>query len=128
MSNGTVWSQSYPPRPGGRPIRHSRREILNGIFNIVRSSACGGKRHLLVDTLRLVLPFMITAANVQDREAARTLLTPLGGQFRRLRIIWADGAYAGWLQDWVWGLRKRGKIRLEIVRKPKGQRGSSAVP
>jgi putative transposase len=27
------------PRPGGRPIRHSRREILNGIFYIVRSGS-----------------------------------------------------------------------------------------
>ena len=61
---------------------------------------CGRKRHLLVDTLGLVLLVVITAANVQDREGARTLLTPLGGQFRRLRIIWGDGAYAGWLQDW----------------------------
>jgi hypothetical protein len=81
--------------------------------------ACGCKRHLLVETLGMLLLVMITAANVQDREAARTLLTPLARRFRRLRVILADGAYAGSLQPRVGGLRKWGKVRLEIVRKPK---------
>jgi putative transposase len=89
---------------------------------------CGRKRHLLVDTLGLVLLVVITAANVQDREGARTLFRPLKTQFRRLRVIWADGAYAGDLQPWVRGLRKWGKLRLDIVRKPKGQRGFAVVP
>jgi putative transposase len=89
---------------------------------------CGRKRHLLVDTLGLVLLVVITAANVQDREGARTLLSALTTQFRRLRVIWADGAYAGALQSWVRGLRKWGKLRLEIVRKPKGQHGFAVVP
>jgi len=70
---------------------------------------CGRKRHLLVDTLGLVLLVVITAANVQDREEARTLLPALRTRFRRLRVIWADGAYAGDLQAWVRGLRKWGK-------------------
>ena len=56
---------------------------------------CGRRRHLLVDTLWLLLLVMITAAHVQDQEAARTLLTPLATRFRLLRVIWADGAYAG---------------------------------
>src|SRR5262247_1664751 len=56
---------------------------------------CGRKRHLLVDTLGLVLLVMVTAADVQDRDGARTMLSVLGSQFRRLRVIWADGAYAG---------------------------------
>ena len=89
---------------------------------------CGGKRHLLVDTLGLVLLVMITAASVQDREGARTLLATLAMRLRRLRVIWADGAYAGTLAPWVGGLRKWGKLRLEIVRKPKGQRGFAVVP
>jgi putative transposase len=88
----------------------------------------GRKRHLLVDTLGLVLLVVITAANVQDRQGARLLLTALAGRFRRLRVIWADGAYAGDLQPWVRGLRRWGKVKLEIVRKPKGQRGFAVVP
>jgi putative transposase len=46
-----------------------------------------------------------------------------------LRVIWADGAYAGsGLQHWVRRLRPWGKVRLEIVRKPKGQRGFAVLP
>jgi putative transposase len=89
---------------------------------------CGRKRHLLVDTLGLVLLVLVTAANVQDRDGARTLLSVLETKFRRLRMIWADGAYAGSLPAWVWGLRKWGKVGLEIVRKAKGQRGFAVVP
>ena len=89
---------------------------------------CGRKRHLLVDTLGLVLLVVVTEANVQDRDGARTLLSVLATEFRRLRVIWADGAYAGALQMWVQGLRKWGKVRLDIVRKAKGQRGFAVVP
>ena len=89
---------------------------------------CGRKRNLLVDTLGLVLLVAITAANVQDRDGARTLLSALSSRFRRLRVIWADGAYAGGLEQWVRGLRKWGRLRLEIVRKPEGQRGFAVLP
>jgi putative transposase len=67
---------------------------------------CGRKRHLLVDTLGLVLLVMVTAADVQDRDGARTLLSVLATQFRRLWVIWANGSYAGALPSWVRGLRK----------------------
>jgi putative transposase len=88
----------------------------------------GRKRHLLVDTLGLVLQVMVTAAEVQDRDGVCTLLSVLATQFRRLRVIWADGAYAGALPSWVRGLRKWGKVRVEIVRKAKGRRGFAVVP
>ena len=45
-----------------------------------------------------------------------------------MRVIWADGAYAGALPSWVRGLRKWGKLRVEIVRKAKGRRGFAVVP
>jgi putative transposase len=75
----------------------------------------GRKRHLLVDTLGLVWLVWVSAANVQDRDAARTLLGRLAHQFHRLVLIWADGGYAGKLVDWVWALRRWHKIRLKIV-------------
>jgi putative transposase len=83
---------------------------------------CGRKRHLLVDTLGLLLLVAVTAANVQDRQGARTLLSPLADQFRCLRLIWADGAYAGKLESWIRGLRKWGKLRLDIVRSQRTER------
>jgi putative transposase len=52
----------------------------------------GRKRHILVDTLGLLLLVVVTAAHVQDRNGAQLLLAPLAQQFRRLRLLWADGA------------------------------------
>src|SRR5262249_16902992 len=54
----------------------------------------GRKRHVIVDTLGLVLAVLVTAADVPDAEAARRLfnrLTPR--QKQRLKVIWADSAY-----------------------------------
>jgi hypothetical protein len=59
----------------------------------------GGSCHLLPDTLGLVPLVVVTAADVQDRDGARTLLSILAAKFRRLRVIWADGG-AGPVADW----------------------------
>ena len=58
----------------------------------------------------LVLP-----ANVQDRDGAKRLLTPLIGQMPRLKRLWADAGYTGSLVDWV---RDEAGWVLEIVAKP----------
>lgn len=71
---------------------------------------------------------VVHAASVQDRDGARTLLAPLRSMLHRLRLIWADGGYAGELVDWVWDLRPRRKVRLAIVNKPEGQRGFAVLP
>ena len=55
----------------------------------------GKKRHVLVDTLGLVLHALVTAANVQDRDGGVLLLSTLFGQFPFLRKLFADTAYAG---------------------------------
>jgi len=54
----------------------------------------GRKRHLVVDPLGLVLAVVVHAANIQDRDGAKLVLERLKHQFSRLRLIWADGAYA----------------------------------
>jgi putative transposase len=51
----------------------------------------GRKRHILVDTLGLVLGVLVTAASVSDPAGARQLLNRLGGFCKNLRKIWADG-------------------------------------
>ncbi len=161
-----------PAKAGGRPPRHSRRQILNAIFYAVRSGSAGKllphdlppwrtvyhyfwswrrtgigqrihdrlrervreaagrnpnpsaaildsqsvrtreagggrgfdagkkirgrKRHILVDTLGLLLLVVVTAANVQDRNGAQLLLSSLAKQFR------ASAAHLG-----RWRLRRR---------------------
>ncbi|WP_191864084.1 MULTISPECIES: transposase [Streptomycetaceae] len=59
----------------------------------------GRKRHIVVDTLGLLLQVLVTAAAVTDREAARRMLPALRARHRRLRRLWADGSYTGDLGD-----------------------------
>lgn len=56
---------------------------------------------MLVDTLGLIWGLMITPADVQDRDAVPQLLRRAWENLPRLEIIWADGAYAGELVEWV---------------------------
>jgi putative transposase len=61
----------------------------------------GIKRHMLVDTLGLILVLKVLTADVQDGAGARQLLADVKGRFPRLQKIWADGGYRGTLIDWV---------------------------
>ena len=88
----------------------------------------GRKRHILVDTLGLLLAVAVTAASTQDRDGARLLLKALARGWQRLRLIWADGAYAGELAEWVRQLRERRRIKLEIVRRSDAAKGFVALP
>ncbi len=80
----------------------------------------GRKRHLLVDTLGLVLKVIVHPVGLQDREGAQWLLLNLKTWLPRLELIWADSAYLGPLQTWVW---KTFGWRLEIVQQPGGRGG-----
>ena len=71
---------------------------------------------------------VVTAASVQDREGARLLLDVLRYKFSRLRLLWADQAYAGDLVAWLWALRPWRKVRLEIVKRPEGSKGFLLLP
>jgi putative transposase len=61
----------------------------------------GRKRHIAVDAMGLLLAVVITAASVQDRDAARPLLWNLRRACRCIRLIWADAVYAGKLTTWA---------------------------
>lgn len=77
----------------------------------------GRKRHLLVDTLGLLITVFVSPANCPDREGAIALLKnyfKIG--LTRLRKLWVDGGYRGdELQTWVRGLKQSYKIDLEAV-------------
>jgi len=55
----------------------------------------GKKRHVLVDTLGLLLHALVTPADVQDRDGGLMVLSTLFGQFPFLKKLFADSAYAG---------------------------------
>src|ERR1051326_6551571 len=88
----------------------------------------GPKRHILVDTLALLLAACVTAASTQDRDGARSLLKALTRRWTRLRLIWADSSYAGELVEWVRQLRERRRVKLEIVRRSDAQKGFVVLP
>src|SRR5438445_5804906 len=75
----------------------------------------GRKRHIAVDTIGLLLTVLITAAGIQDRDAARPLLWNLRRAFPQIRLAWADGGYAGRLVSWA---KTALHLTLEIVRRP----------
>ena len=83
------------------------------------------KRHLLVDTLGLVLAITVTTACVQDRDGARLLLSHLKGFCKKLRLIWVDGGYRGEIMDWV---SERFRFQLRPVVRPKGTKGFVLLP
>ncbi len=76
----------------------------------------GRKRHLLVDTLGLVLLVLVLPANLQDRAGARQLLNKhFGRPTRRLvKHIWAEGGYTGTLLAWALATRR---CTVEIVQR-----------
>jgi len=76
----------------------------------------GRKRHVLVDTLGLLIAVVVTAANTDDRLGLLMLVTHyfLGG-VRRLRKLWVDSGYqAEWLAQWVSDVKHSHKIDLEV--------------
>jgi putative transposase len=87
----------------------------------------GRKRHLLVDTTGLLLAAAVTPANVQDKAGALLALGRLGGSGKKLRRVWADGAYRterGHLASWM----GRRRVSLQAVARPEGQRGFALLP
>jgi len=62
----------------------------------------GRKRHILVDTMGLVMAVFVSAANISDQAGANALFERISGKFPRLERIFADGTYRGekWHQ-WV---------------------------
>ncbi|MET9915399.1 IS5 family transposase [Streptomyces sp. NPDC006476] len=85
----------------------------------------GRKRHLVVDCLGLVLAVTVSAASVQDRDAAVPLLERLRRQYFSVRLIWADGGYAGSLVGWA---REKLRLTLEIVKRSDDVTGFVVLP
>ena len=87
----------------------------------------GRKRHVLTDTLGLVLKAVVSSAGVQDRDGARLVLHALrafGPQLERLRKVWVDGAYAAFVES----ARQEADWDVEVVERPAGQKGFVVVP
>jgi putative transposase len=86
----------------------------------------GRKRHVVVDTLGLILAVVVHSAGVQDYDGARLVLTRLGTAYRRLKVIWGDSAYGrNGLPNWV---RATHGWLLQTVLRPVGAVGFVLLP
>ena len=68
---------------------------------------------------------LVHPANIQDRDGAKLLLAVSQGLYPRLKLIWADGGYAGQLIEWV---KDTCGWALEIVKRSDDQSGFVVLP
>ena len=87
----------------------------------------GRKRHLLVDTLGLLLGVAVTPANVTGRAGAKVLLGRVLGWFTWLRILWVDGGYTGDAFA-LWVKSRRPKLAVAVVKRSDRRNGFSVLP
>ena len=86
----------------------------------------GRKRHLVVDTMGLILAVVVHSAALQDQEGARLVLARLGSAFQRLKVLWADSAYGrSGLPEWV---RATYGWILQTILRPVGAAGFVLLP
>jgi len=87
----------------------------------------GKKRHVLVDTLGLLLHALVTSADVQDRDGGLMVFSTLFGQFPFLKKLFADSAYAGPVfQDGLANVMP--SLITEIVRRCDQAKGFVVLP
>ncbi|KAB2340547.1 IS5 family transposase [Actinomadura rudentiformis] len=85
----------------------------------------GRKRHIAVDLGGLLVSVLVTAASVQDRDAARDLFSQLRQSQPQVTCAWADTAYAGALVGWAADALD---LTLAIVTRPAGAVGFVLLP
>jgi putative transposase len=85
----------------------------------------GRKRHILVDALGLLMAVVVTVASAQGRDGAKAVLLNARGLWPRLRVVFADGGYAGQLVGWV---KRHCGWPLQTVPRPVGSVGFIILP
>jgi putative transposase len=80
---------------------------------------------LLVDTLGLIWSVVVHGASEQDRDGAKLVLKTVQRKLPRLKLIWADGGYAGQLIEWV---KQNCGWVLEIVKRSDNTKGFEVLP
>lgn len=85
----------------------------------------GRKRHIMVDTLGILLGIIVTEANVHDSVAAKALIKSMKGKLPRLKKILADAGYLG--NELVRLTRRYLKCMFEVVKRSE-ERGFKVIP
>ncbi len=86
----------------------------------------GRKRHIITDTLGLMLFAVIHAADIQDRDGAPGVLKAIRHRFPWLRHVFADGGYAG--PKLRAALEGRGDWTIDIIKRSDTATGFEVLP
>jgi putative transposase len=115
-TSASVDSQSVDTTSGGEQRGRDNHKNVDG-----------RKRHIVVDSMGLLLAVLVTAASLDDGQAALDLFARLEGQpLSRVRHMYADNKYHNFaLYEWV---EEKAQWGLVIVRRPEGQKGWVRLP
>ncbi|MBA3487953.1 MAG: IS5 family transposase [Longispora sp.] len=89
----------------------------------------GRKRHIIVDTLGLILVVMVTSASTQDPAGGRLILTRLRQVFATIKLVWADGGYANSVNNTLLSWAKTQlNLVVQIVKRTDDEKGFKVLP
>lgn len=86
----------------------------------------GRKRHILTDTLGLMVGLVVHGADVQDRDGAPALLRSVRYRYPWLRHVFADGGYGG--KKLKGRLSKIGQWTIQVVKRSDKTKGFELLP
>lgn len=85
----------------------------------------GRKRHLLVDTLGLLMVVVVHPADISESAGARLVLRKMRGSCKKMRRVWVDGGYRGSVLSWAY---QAFHLVLEVVKPAPEQKGFAVLP